>query len=61
MLADLALTCTRCGAPLDSSDRKLSMRTPDGLRHAYECDCEAITITVSADPEPARGTLPRRE
>ncbi|MFW6384323.1 MAG: hypothetical protein ACOCZC_02885 [Halodesulfurarchaeum sp.] len=49
MLRDLSLTCTRCEAPLAASDRKLSMRTPEGLRHAYECSCGAITITIDAD------------
>ncbi|MBS3760651.1 hypothetical protein [Halodesulfurarchaeum sp.] len=55
MYPNLALTCTRCGADLASGDRKLSMRTPEGLRHAYECSCGAITITVSADPVPIAG------
>jgi len=49
MLRDLSLTCTRCGASLDRTDRKLSMRTPEGLRHAYECSCGAVTITIDAD------------
>ncbi len=49
MLPDLALTCTRCGADLDAADRQLTMRTPDGLRHAYECSCGAITITVATE------------
>jgi len=55
MLADLALTCARCGADLAPSDRKLSMRTPDGLRHAYECACGGITITVAAEPRTVIG------
>lgn len=55
MHPDLSLTCTRCGADLAPEDRKLSMRTPEGLRHAYECSCGAITITVSVDPAPVIG------
>ncbi|MFB6109820.1 MAG: hypothetical protein ABEJ60_02950 [Halodesulfurarchaeum sp.] len=49
MLPDLALTCTSCNADLTPADRKLTMRTPEGVRHAYECSCGAITITVSAE------------
>lgn len=47
MLADLAVTCAECDAPLGDADRRLSMRTPEGVRHAYECGCGAVTITVS--------------
>jgi hypothetical protein len=52
MLPDLALTCTRCGDDLEPTDRKLSMETAEGFRHAYECSCGAITITVSSDRAP---------
>ncbi len=52
MLPDLALTCTRCGDDLGPDDRKLSMQTPEGLRHAYECSCGGITITVAAEKAP---------
>lgn len=52
---DLSLTCTRCERRLEPADRKLSMRTPEGLRHAYECSCGAITITVASEPEPIVG------
>jgi len=55
MLRDLSLTCTRCGTVLDRSDRKLSMRTPEGLRHAYECSCGAVTITIDADQTTVTG------
>ena len=55
MLPDLALTCTRCGADLSAADRKLSMHRPEGVRHAYECSCGAITITVSAAPDQVMG------
>lgn len=47
MLADLACTCERCEEPLGDEQLRLSMATPGGLRHAYECECGAITITVS--------------
>ncbi len=47
MLADLAVTCSQCEDPLSELDRHLSMRTPEGVRHAYECSCGAVTITVS--------------
>ncbi|MFB6124611.1 MAG: hypothetical protein ABEJ59_01465 [Halanaeroarchaeum sp.] len=49
MLADLAFACERCDAPLREADRRLTMELPEGTRHAYECDCGAVTITV-ADP-----------
>jgi hypothetical protein len=55
MLPELALTCTRCGADLAAADRKLSMHRPEGVRHAYECSCGAITITVSAAPDQVLG------
>ncbi|MFB6085444.1 MAG: hypothetical protein ABEJ84_01345 [Halodesulfurarchaeum sp.] len=52
MLPDLSLTCTRCGDELEPPDRKLSMETAEGFRHAYECSCGAITITVSTERAP---------
>ncbi|MFB6081900.1 MAG: hypothetical protein ABEJ67_03670 [Halanaeroarchaeum sp.] len=47
MLADLAVVCERCDAPLREDHRRFSMTSPDGVRHAYECDCGAVTITVA--------------
>ena len=47
MLADVAVTCTGCEGPLREADRGITMRTAEGVRHAYECDCGAVTITVS--------------
>ncbi|MFB6113539.1 MAG: hypothetical protein ABEJ58_05490 [Halodesulfurarchaeum sp.] len=47
MLADLVSTCERCDEPLDDADRQLTMASPAGVRHAYECDCGAVTITVA--------------
>jgi len=52
MLQNVSLTCARCDADLDNGDRKLSMRTPEGLRHAYECSCGGITITIDAETPP---------
>ncbi|MFW6385462.1 MAG: hypothetical protein ACOCY7_04940 [Halodesulfurarchaeum sp.] len=47
MLADLTLTCSQCEDPLGETDRRLTMHTPEGIRHAYECSCGATTITLS--------------
>ncbi|AKH97180.1 hypothetical protein [Halanaeroarchaeum sulfurireducens] len=47
MLADLACTCERCDAPLDDDHLRLTMESAGGVRHAYECDCGAVTIAVS--------------
>ncbi|MFB6133920.1 MAG: hypothetical protein ABEJ55_02920 [Halanaeroarchaeum sp.] len=49
MLADLAVVCERCDAPLGEEDRQLTMRSAAGTRHAYECDCGALTVTVATD------------
>lgn len=49
MLADLAVACERCDAPLGEEDRQLTMRSAGGTRHAYECDCGALTVTVASD------------
>lgn len=62
MTLDLRLTCVSCDGDLEPGDRKLSMRTPEGLRHAYECDCGAITITIDAERAPIAGeAAPGRE
>jgi len=52
MLANLSCACERCDAPLGEERRQLTMESPDGVRHAYECDCGAITITVADDVQP---------
>ena len=51
MLDELALVCDSpdCDRSLDGSAHRLTMRTPGGTRHAYECACGAVTITVSRD------------
>ncbi len=48
MLEQLTLTCeaTGCDRPLDTDELAVSMETPAGVRHAYECACGAVTITV---------------
>ncbi|MFB6095464.1 MAG: hypothetical protein ABEJ71_03300 [Halodesulfurarchaeum sp.] len=50
MLADVVVACTVCEAPLDDEDPSLIFETPEGRRHAYECACGAVTITVAATP-----------
>ncbi|MFB6093542.1 MAG: hypothetical protein ABEJ77_01185 [Halanaeroarchaeum sp.] len=52
MLADIACACERCDAPLGEEDRRLTMESAGGVRHAYECDCGAVTITVSSTSRP---------
>ena len=48
MLENCTLTCEAagCDRPLDGEDPALVMETPAGRRHAYECACGAVTITV---------------
>ena len=48
MLADIACACERCDAPLGNEDLRLTMESDAGVRHAYECACGAVTITVAA-------------
>jgi hypothetical protein len=49
MLDEIACTCEApdCERELDESDCMLVFRTDAGERRAYECDCGAVTITVS--------------
>lgn len=49
MLERLAPTCEqeRCDRELRDRDLMLAMRTADGERRAYECDCGAVTITIA--------------
>ncbi|GAB7018317.1 hypothetical protein [Halostagnicola bangensis] len=49
MLEELSCTCEHCDQSLESNRLMLSMRTEDGTRRAYECDCGAVTITVVSD------------
>lgn len=48
MLENCTLTCeaTGCDRPLDGEDPALVLETAAGRRHAYECACGAVTITV---------------
>jgi len=49
MLDSLGCRCEACDRPLDGDDPALALRTGDGERRAYECDCGAVTVTVVAD------------
>ncbi len=48
MLNELATTCDGqgCDRPLTADECMLVYETPGGERHAYECDCGAVTVTV---------------
>lgn len=49
MLDELAATCEAegCERELTSDARMLVYRTERGERRAYECDCGAVTVTVT--------------
>lgn len=49
MLDELTCTCEHCDQSLEDDWLMLSMRTDEGTRRAYECDCGAVTITVVGD------------
>ncbi|AHF98840.1 hypothetical protein HALLA_08160 [Halostagnicola larsenii XH-48] len=51
MLDELTSACEHCDQPLEDDRLMLSMRTDEGTRRAYECDCGAVTITVVGDAE----------
>ena len=38
-----------CERPLTEDRRMLTMETDGGLRHAYECECGAVTVTVATE------------
>lgn len=40
-------TATKCDAELTEDQRTMTMEMDGGTRHAYECTCGAVTITVS--------------
>lgn len=46
MLDELTAECTDCDRTLDPAEATLVYRTAAGERHAYECECGAVTITV---------------
>jgi len=49
MLDELATTCEAagCNRSLDADNPVLVYRTAAGERRAYECECGAVTVTVS--------------
>jgi hypothetical protein len=48
MLERLARTCEGCDRRLEEADRRLTFEPERGcVRHAYECRCGAVTITVA--------------
>lgn len=47
MLEQLTPRCDRCDRELTEDRRMLSMVTVGGTRHAYECDCGDVIITIS--------------
>lgn len=49
MLENLSTTCdgANCDRPLEEEHCMLVYRTIGGERRAYECDCGAVTVTVS--------------
>mgnify|MGYP000754853220 CR=1 FL=1 len=49
MLESLTPTCEAegCDRTLRDDDRQLVYESPGGTRHVYECDCGAVTITVT--------------
>jgi hypothetical protein len=50
MLDELACTCEApgCDRSLDADQCMLVYRTEEGERRAYECDCGAVTVTITA-------------
>lgn len=40
-------TASCCDCKLTDDDRQMTMELDNGKRHAYECACGAITITVA--------------
>ncbi len=49
MIEALRCTCeaTGCDRELGESQLMLTMETDAGTRHAYECECGAVTVTVT--------------
>lgn len=47
MLERLSCTCEGCDRQLDDGTPELSFERDGCLRHAYECPCGAMTITVA--------------
>ena len=49
MLSDIPMTCDAAGCEreLDASHCQLVVGTVFGERRAYECDCGAVTISIT--------------
>ncbi|KYH27441.1 hypothetical protein HAPAU_01070 [Halalkalicoccus paucihalophilus] len=47
MLERLGCTCEGCDRQLDANTPELSFERDGYLRHAYECPCRTVTITVA--------------
>ncbi|MFB6084440.1 MAG: hypothetical protein ABEJ94_09370 [Halorientalis sp.] len=54
MLEELSCTCDTCDRTLGEESRRLTYRTEGGERHAYECACGAVTITVARRNDPLK-------
>ncbi|MFB6132729.1 MAG: hypothetical protein ABEJ44_04925 [Halanaeroarchaeum sp.] len=48
MLAEVPVASERRAPPLGDDHRRITVESAGGVRHAYECDCEAVTITIAA-------------
>lgn len=48
MLESLTPTCDAegCDRALSADERRLVYESPGGTRHVYECECNAVTVTV---------------
>ncbi len=49
MIETLRCACEAAGCDRDLAEHQLmlTMETSAGTRHAYECDCGAVTVTVT--------------
>jgi hypothetical protein len=49
MLETLSASCEAdgCDRDLTDDDRAIVFETDAGVRHVYECDCGAVTVTVA--------------
>jgi hypothetical protein len=47
MLEQLDRACEGCDRRLDDGQWRLAFETHGGVRHAYECRCGTVTITVA--------------
>ncbi len=49
MLERLDFACEDCDRQLGTKEWRLAVETRGGVRHAYECRCGTVTITVVRD------------